>query len=269
MPELLKATLTLAHKSGLPKDSVSNSFWFYNPVPANRDDAALAIANEVASTYTNVIPPRTHRPAQRLSPAIADNGHTVKVYEYDMATGARVLFDEGPPIATVAFNTSEAGTGPKDSSDPLPSEVSICVSFKSLSGAVPGGGDFAAPVARRRGRIYFGPLNNASDGAGGFSHAIPAAALITEMLDYFSNLVERARDVLATPMVVYSRPFAGRVAISAEDRANAGGPFRPLPAIPARDGQAFLIDQVSCDNAWDTQRRRGEAASARTIRDAS
>lgn len=259
MPDLLRAQITFEHDSGLPKDRASNNFWFHAPGGAS-EAAAQDVAERVRDAFLVDVAPRTENIANQLSPALASAGHTVKVYEYDMATGERLTFDDAPPLYSLPFVMDGTNGSAPNPGGPFPSEVALCVSFRSLAGAVPGGGQFSLPpLSRRRGRVYIGPLNM---GVGaGASVSRPTTTAIDIVLAGISVLAD---DAEANRMVVYSRPFAGRDAISAEARANAGGPARPLPALPARPGQAYFVDQVLCDNSFDTQRRRGEASTTRT-----
>jgi hypothetical protein len=113
----------------------------------------------------------------------------------------------------------------------LPAEVAVCLSFK------------AAPVAgvnpqSLRGRIYLGPLADyALNQAGDDAHSRPRPSLITAMLD--------AAVALKTQL------------------ADAGGQW----VIASRKRQEYHeVVEVSVDNAWDTQRRRGHAPTVRTVR---
>lgn len=257
MVDMLRAQVTLAHRDGLPRDNVSMNYWFASD-DANEANATL-VAQRVRDVLKVPVAPRGFGLARHLGMTIADAGHTVKVYDYDMATGERLSFEDGPPIYTLGFDIAGIRAG----GDTLPSEVACCVSYKNTTGAVPGGGNFGTPPARRRGRVYFGPIgtNDADMGVGVGNSSRPAAGLI----DYL-GAAHFALMGTGTPndWCVYSRPFDGRPGITAQARKDAGGPFRALPALPARPGQAYIIEAVSVDNAWDTQRRRGERATART-----
>lgn len=110
------------------------------------------------------------------------------------------------------------------SGNSLPAEVALCISF--------GGSESGVPIASRRGRIYIGPLNVAAV-ASATGYARPAQV-------FRDALTNAAQDHWDSPgagwdMVVYSRKLRLITLI-------AGG---------------------WVDNEWDTQRRRGEAATAR------
>jgi hypothetical protein len=147
------------------------------------------------------------------SSLVAQNGHEIKVYD---------LSDPLPraPISEQVFNFSTVPSGA-----PLPTEVAICLSFQGpkISGV---------PQARRRGRVYIGPLNtNAlhTDGR-------PVAALVTAL--------STAGDVLL----------------------DAGG--APLTwdwsVFSPTSGTSVIVTNGWVDNEFDTQRRRGRKATGRT-----
>lgn len=262
MTDLLRAQVTFQHTNGLPRDAASMNYWAA-PVAGADEDTALDWANAIQTMFRTIIAPRTRALASYIGGQYADAGHTIKVYDYDMETGERLSFADGPPLVTTTFPLTGVGTRTGDS---MPSEVALCTTFKSLSGAVPGGGTFSVPMARRRGRTYLpSPMNGLALDEAGTNINRPGTELIDSLgTAHWSLLADHgAGDPI--PWVVYSRPFAGRAAITAEARAAAGGPFRALPALAARPGQAYVIDQVSVDNAWDTQRKRGERATSRTV----
>lgn len=108
-----------------------------------------------------------------------------------------------------------------------PSEVALCMSFQAapISGV---------PQARRRGRVFLGPFNG--NVLSLTTPGRPSAALIASVVGMGGQLLADSitEDV---PWCVYSR---------------------------VGDAMAAVTDGW-CDNAWDTQRRRGVAASARSI----
>lgn len=258
MTDLLRAQLTLQHRNALPRDAVSMNYWFASD-DANEANAAL-VAARVRDVLKVAIAPRPNPLARFLGNTVGDTGHTVKVYDYDMVTGERLSYSEAPPIHTLGFTLTGIV---RNTTDTLPSEVALVLSTKANAGATPGGGTFATPLAQRRGRVFFGPIQPASEIDEATTHiSRPDATLIDYLLAAHFGLMGTGT---ANDWVVYSRPFEGRAAVTAEARKAAGGPLKALPALPARPGQAYIIDQVSCDNAWDTQRRRGERATARTV----
>lgn len=129
-----------------------------------------------------------------------------------------------PPI----FDESLGISGTPTSTTNLPAEVALCTSYA----ASPEAGTVAA---RRRGRIYLGPFcATASGTAHGTNPARPSTGVITGVVAATKRLC--GENSSGIKWVVYSR---------AND-----------DAVEVRRGWV--------DNAFDTQRRRGTAASSRT-----
>lgn len=115
----------------------------------------------------------------------------------------------------------------------LPSEVAFVTSWAAapISGV---------PPARLRGRTYLGPLNI---GALAAADGTPAAAFITTVVAASDRLASAADASVTWDMVVYSTT---------------------LPGGPGDGARANKVVSGWVDNAFDTQRRRGEGATART-----
>lgn len=129
------------------------------------------------------------------------------------------------PLDSLAF-TLTAATGTSN----LPAEAAVCLSYRAayVSGS---------PNARRRGRAYIGPLSGAAMTAGS------ASAFPTPITGLVTSLLEAAQDYLA----------------GVPDLAGASfGVYSPT------DGAIRVGIEAWVDNAWDTQRRRGNAPSSRT-----
>lgn len=251
MPELLRAQLVLQHASGLPKDQVNMNFWF--STPGATEARAAEVAVRVRNFVNLAVAPRPYPLAHQLANHIVTNGHHVKVYEYDEDTGDRLSFDGAPPMHDEVFNLA----GARDPGVSIPSEVACCLSFRNVTGATPGGGNFLTPPARRRGRIYWGPISSSALGDGPGVPSRPSGPIVDYLLASADMNLLAANDVDAS-WVIYSRPFGGRPETPRPGRAT-------LPALPARTGQSYLVEEMYVDNAWATQRRRGEDRITRTF----
>lgn len=108
----------------------------------------------------------------------------------------------------------------------LPWEVACCLSFKNDSAT-------GIPAPNRRGRVYIGPLNAQTQTESGAS-VRPSAAFRTDLADAGSRLI--ASNTAATSWVVWSRDLS----------------------------VASVVESGWIDDAYDTQRRRGEQVTART-----
>lgn len=110
----------------------------------------------------------------------------------------------------------------------LPNEVACCLSYAATHTA-------GVPIASQRGRIYIGPLNdNALGSASGDVISRPLLGMRTDMVKAAKVLQAAAADILWL-WSVHS---------------------------PTRAAD-YPITSFWSDDAWDTQRRRGEAPSSR------
>ena len=112
-----------------------------------------------------------------------------------------------------------------DHDDPSgPGEVALCLSYATVA-------NWDATTARRRGRLFLGPLEGALLNA-----PVPGSGLITSTLALGQALAVVGSGAGSTWMM-YSQS----------------------------DSLAVAIASISVDNAWDTQRRRGLAPTERTV----
>lgn len=144
--------------------------------------------------------------------ALAQNGHTIKVYEPGANPG-------GPVFAKTYSISGLVAPG-------LPHEVAICLSYATVD-------DPDASLPRRRGRIFLGPLKISQ-----VTNGLPSAGLIDAVLD-LGEAIATVGTASETTWVMYSQ----------------------------RDASYHKIESIWTDNAFDTQRRRGIAPTARTVRD--
>lgn len=232
---IIRAQVVHEHASGLPRDRAVNTFHFEGLIS---DANLVGIREAVARFFYN----HPSDPTGSVSAFLANHmaNFTVRLYN---VTGA----PPHPPLLVSVVHGYQARQAVTD----LPSEVAGCLSFEGT----PEGGLIQS---RRRGRVYIGPLNVAaasSAGAGGVDAVRrPSTA--------FNNAIRTAGQRLANEVdpfaewVVYSRPFAGRGEVIRPGKST-------LPAIAARPGSTVNIDRVWTDDAFDTQRRRGERATSK------
>lgn len=191
---------TMVMASGIPDDSVVNTWHVYTVtgVP-NWSDVVQAWENFMDGI--RILFPAT----------VAQSGHSVRVYD---------LADPEPraPEADIAWQFGSAPTG-----NTLPAEVALCVSFEGvrISGT---------DQARRRGRIYLGPIDAAEMTAGR-----PSSSWPTDLVTYFKTFIE--------------------------DLNTAGCYF----VVRSRVGDNNVqVARIWVDNAFDTQRRRGVEPTSRS-----
>ena len=208
--------------SGLPEDRFINDFAFYKAVdgvPSAGDYDNLFTAVDEFFNHTET---STFKVAQFISAAV-DRAATHELQAYHIAAGPL-----GSPVATSPW----LGPSTPLSSTPMPTEVAGVLSFHAdLTGVLEESGA-TRPRARRRGRVYIGPLViSATDGAS-------QPALDTSFLSTLRQAAIFMHDTAETDGWVW--------------------------AVWSR-ADATLREVVAgwTDNAPDTQRRRGQASTAR------
>lgn len=132
--------------------------------------------------------------------------------------------DEAPP--RVPLRDVPFTFGPPGTSG-MPGEVALCMSYQAAQ-------ESGFEQASRRGRIYFGPFSTAPLESPDNNDARPSAALIDTLRGVGTFLLSTF-DGSNVRWVVYSQKF---------------DTWAP-------------VDNGWVDNAWDTQRRRGAAATTR------
>lgn len=201
------------HDSGLPEDVSVNTF----SVNTAATTLAAAEADIVAAIESFYKDNNTNHPIDWYLSPVLTTAFTITAYD---------RADPEPRVPIWSNNSTRSAAYP-GSSTPYPSEVSVCLSFQAaqISGT---------PQARRRGRIFLGPLN-------------PGAAAFTS---------GRAR-----PADIFIADLAVAAARLRSDMITAG--FRwQVWSVAGNSGAD--VDNGWIDNALDTQRRRGEAATSRT-----
>jgi hypothetical protein len=237
------AVVTIPSKTGLPEDATQNSFMLSHDdilsIPAN----LLLITGCLRDFYV-VSNAAGDNIAEHLSNSVDRGTLKCRVRYYDM-DGHLDGSNHGSPIAEDGFTM----TPPALSTTSLPGEVSTVLTLRALGWQgepveTPDNADPDAVVQRPRqrksGRLFIGPLNAAAsltDGPTGVAR--PSQGWRTCLLD----AAERLTDNLAA--------LASPIAWTVWSRA---------------DGIAWTITDVQVDDAFDTQRRRGVAASNRQTR---
>lgn len=203
---IVRALVEIPNVSALPEDVATNTWHF------DADDVLQATIDAIHAELTTFYQAIDTYLSPRCGTAA-----TVTYYNLDDPTPRVPLDTQG---ITLSINGAQ---------DALPDEVACCMSFQ----ATPQSG---LNQARRRGRIYLGPLGDSSSGTTATTANRPLAAFLTA--------VAAAGDALMT----------------------AGGGAAPWAWVvwseTAQDA-AFVADGW-VDNSYDTQRRRGAAPTSRT-----
>lgn len=201
----VRALITIPMDSGLLEDAATNTLYFEAPLV---DQAAelTGITTALTSFYQAV---------DVYLSARCNNPVTVRYYDLSQAQPRVPLRED---TMTLTF-----GTG-----DPLPQEVALCLSFQGAKSS-------GVNQARRRGRIYLGPLDRTAAGSTVNADRPHATALST--IATAATALATAAFGNGTPWVVYS---------------------------PSNNASTSVTDGW-LDNAFDTQRRRGLAPTSRTL----
>lgn len=208
---ILRAMVTIPRDSGIPADAVTNT-WHFNTGGALLPTDAGIVRDRLAEFYNN--PNTVNSVAQYLSRVLDGDGARIKVYDLSNPEPRVPVLDVGMPIGPI---TAEA----------IVSEVAICLSYHA---------DFVsgAPRARRRGRIFLGPL---ASNVMSFSFGEPRP----------------------------SPEVRGDLKLAAERLIAADTPLLKWSVYsPTANTAAAPIVGGWIDNAFDTQRRRGVRPTTRT-----
>lgn len=211
-----RAIVTIPSTSAIPRDIATNTWHFFGS--GDNQDVLDQIEVDLNGFY--------HAIDGFLSSA-CDTTATVKVYN---------LGDNPPRVPEVTFDITLV----PDNGNNLPPECAICLSYRgsSVSGI---------PQARRRGRIFLGPLS----------------------LDVATNsndtvvVTDACRDAIAAA--------ADGLAGAAADPGSSWAVFSPTSAGVEPWSSGDLIAGTSLvvagyvDNAFDTIRSRGTAATDRSV----
>jgi len=198
------AQVRLNSVSGLFEDVVINTWSF----DCDTDDATLEGVGEALHDFYSVLD-------TYLQSTIDTSGHEVRWYN-------RADAEPRTPVNIWPFALT-----PNTSNLPMPREVAVCLSFA----AAPASG---ASNARRRGRIYFGPLNTTATVSSG-AYVRPNTAFMNELLDQYVILAATANNDFGAAHEVWS----------------------------GVDSVGRHVTRAWVDNEWDTQRRRGVKATTR------
>lgn len=216
------------HKSGQAEDAILNTLYFSSIVSpptgtwlTDLDAAVLKFYNDPVGSPARSI----HQYIGSVQMLTARETNKI----YNMA--------DDPPRIPVGNFTDPAPDWPNNTTPAMPSEVAICLSFR-------GNLESGQPAARRKGRIFIGPLNTSvlqADTNG-------TARVHAELQQTFVNAAQRLQADAQTAgfnWIVFSP-----TSVAAEQPS--GGDF----------GE-FEVTSAWVDNAFDTQRRRGVNAGSR------
>jgi hypothetical protein len=201
----LRAMIVIPMTSALPADSVVNTFYF--TAPAADATAYAAIDTALTNFYGNL--------QSFFSSKVNANGTRIKIYDMEDLKPRPPKYD------------ALLGLGATVGTTALPPELAVCLSFQGARVA-------GIAQARRRGRIYFGPLAQVAVN----SDKVHAT--------FVSSLCTQAGVLLAA--------------------TSLGDPVQWVVYSQTQPGPNFVANVTDgwVDNALDVQRRRGLKADTRT-----
>lgn len=219
-----KAVVNLAALDGVPENAVLNTF-FFNDTGGGTDaqitDALDRFYNDVHAA-TAAIGDYISRSVNRAADACS----------IDLYTMPAVDGPTGSPRSTTTFTLEGTDAG----NVTLPSECAAVLSFAADLAGIPEESGVTRPRARRRGRVFLGPLNsNATDATAG---ATTPLRLGTPFLE----VCTAAADVELEPGSLGDWEWC---------------------VFSQTDWVARPVETIWMDNAFDTQRRRGVEATFR------
>lgn len=228
---------TLAHVDGINADAVQNSFCFRTLGSSPTSTDLTAIETAVKNFY-NAVPTGFGPIAESLSSSLSRVANLCTLKHYDITGRLGVGDDHGSPIQQVNWTLGPKLTG---TIADLPAEMSIVCSFRADWGTTPEfgpelgpGGGHVRPRARKRGRIYIGPLHvNVMTQ----DTTTKRVKLATFIMNGFTQAMKQLRDDSATEWRVWSRV----------------------------DAATYPVVSGWVDDAFDSTRRRGEKTQQRVF----
>lgn len=241
---MVLAAVHIPDVNGIPADDSVNTFSFDGGPAATVADCLSFFDAPLQKFYNDVTVGSTI--GEFLAGNIDRGANKCFIEWYQLAglgvTDRTVTLPLGAPVGRTTF-TMHAIVG---TTTDLPREcaavLSLHADLSGLAESVPGGvsgpkGD-THPAARRRGRIYLGPLNSAALGAGTNGPGLAAA--------FRTAATAAAHDLAHTA-------------------AAAGSGDASWCVWSRTTHKLFPITGGFMDDAFDTQRRRGIGASTRTL----
>lgn len=228
---VLKAVVELAHVNALPADSAMNEFIYLSTETPPYDNAITEIAAQLLDFYNAPHGPAAETVAMFISSSMSRVVGVCKIHYYDITT---VL--SGAPAGSPFHTHSWTLGGIKAGGTDLPAEVAVAVSYHSdYEGLPERGPNKTRPRQRRRGRVFIGPLNSWAVGN-------TIAGRVTNNQSFRETLAGAAATMMTDTATVVNWAQWSRV-----------------------NARVSEIIGGHIDDAFDTQRRRGEDPDLRTI----
>lgn len=225
--KLLHSTVTFEHVDGLPRDRIVNTFNFVSDTDLT-DGEVTDVGDEIEAFFNATDAVVDVAVGTYISPGVS---RIVKpVVRHYFMDGHLDGKNAGSPHLVQTWGAPLVGA----SGTALPAEVACALSFHSEYNLSVEFGAGTRPRARKRGRIYVGPLNQSALTTSSL-RAIPAIAFTTRLADAGVRLRD---STMTAKWAVWSRTAQ----------------------------TMFPVTGLWVDDEFDTQRRRGERALSRVSR---
>lgn len=237
---LYKVVVNLSAFSALPEDDVQNTFYFESESADSVAGDVTALGTAMAAFYNTDPSGGANGPLSNwIGEQISRDTDVCSmiVYAHDPGVVSGLW---GSPVGVHSWTLGAAvGT------TPYPSEVAAVLSFHGdltnipqTAPGPPGGPPTIRPAARRRGRVFFGPLTNITGSEDPATHEIVLGT-------GFKNAVGR---------------FGRELALLFD----AGHASYHWVVASGADNTTYQIVNGWVDDSFDTQRRRGQDRGGRT-----
>jgi hypothetical protein len=213
----LRAQVALPNSGGIPSDTATNT-WHFLQTGGSPETAADDALTMLDAFYQDI---------QGIFSSIVNSPLDVTIYDLEDAV-PRIPIHTG----VIAITPGSGGN--------LPNEVAICLSFQGTQ--VSGN-----PPARRRGRIFLGPLDAGTVDTGGSD--VPVSDATCGLIRDSADTLRLAGGSLDCSWATFSP-------------TTAGAPPWSVGEIAA---STLTVVGGWCDNAFDTIRSRGSVASERFL----
>lgn len=233
-----RVNVILPYLSGLPEDVAQNTFYFRQSAGGtSHAEDADDIGASMEAFYNDIFSPATDAIAEYIGDQVSRAVGACQVQCY-FTDGDSPNVAWGSPVQVRSFTLGVADAG-----EPLPAEIAICSSIHGdltnipeSAPATPPATGTIRPAARRRGRIFIGPLQRtATTGSGANGDARPTTAAKLAILHSSLNLADNG----------------------------PGGMFWEVAS--KADDVFYLVAGGYVDDACDVQRRRGSAPESREV----
>lgn len=213
------AVITIPAQSGVARDAVKFDFAFADP--------STSLVTNLPILFSYINPTWSTSISAFLSPSLAHSTAGCLIQLYDITGHLDGSATGHPPYLQSSF------TLPGGGGSPLPSELSVVLSYHADFTGVPEHAPNARPRSRYRGRLYLGPM--------------ATSALSSDTTTHRPQVATNTRETIAAGAAHFSS-------------------LEPTWSVwSRRDAVLRQITQGSVDDAWDVQRRRGEDPVARTF----